>query len=186
MKSKLSLNISQKLPKLISTHHLKVDRLLEHFMLLFCNIYHYFSATPTGIDFGSQDDPQQIQVILNGETVSEFQPYIDKGYYGIAVAGGYVYRDKAMPELVGQYIFADFGSDAKFFHVPVDELVDGKQAKIKELRLFNGDREVSFLEIIGKERSDVRFGVDEEGEIYLTSKQDGKVRKLVSSSKTSS
>ncbi len=113
-------------------------------------------------------------------------------YYPIAIAGGYVYRGKAIPELIGQYIFADFGSDARFFHVRADELVNGKQAKIKELglfNLFNGDRpsggglkpnhETSFLEIIGKERSDVRFGVDEAGEIYVTSKQDGKVRKLV-------
>ena len=107
-----------------------------------------------------------------------------KDYYPIAIAGGYVYRGKAIPELTGQYIFADFGSDARFFHVPVDELVDGKQATIKELRLFNGKSQTSFLEIIGKERSDVRFGVDEEGEIYVTSKQDGKVRKLVPSLKS--
>ncbi|MGL5794200.1 MAG: PQQ-dependent sugar dehydrogenase, partial [Waterburya sp.] len=52
--------------------------------------------------------------------------------------------------------------------------------EVKELRLLNGNREVSFLDIIGKDRSDVRLGVDEEGEIYITSKQDGKVRKLVS------
>ncbi|MGL5939735.1 MAG: hypothetical protein ACRC2S_05010 [Waterburya sp.] len=56
----------------------------------------------------------------------------------------------------------------------------GKQAEVKELRLLNGNREVSFLDIIGKDRSDVRLGVDEEREIYVTSKQDGKVRKLVS------
>ena len=92
--------------------------------------------------------------------------------YGIAIAGGYVYRGKAIPELIGQYIFADFAIDARFFHVPVDELVNGKQATIKELRLFEGDREASFLEIIGKERSDVRFGVDEEGEIYLKMSQE--------------
>jgi hypothetical protein len=104
--------------------------------------------------------------------VAQYSHHVPKdypGYYGIAITGGYVYRGKAIPELVGQYIFADFGSDARFFHVPVDELVNGKQAKIKELRLFDGDREASVLEIIGKERSDVRFGVDEEGEIYVTS-----------------
>ena len=35
--------------------------------------------------------------------------------YAIAIAGGYVYRGKAIPELIGQYIFADFGKDARFF-----------------------------------------------------------------------
>lgn len=104
-----------------------------------------------------------------------------QGSYAVAIAGGYVYRGKAIPELVGQYIFADFGNDGRFFHVPVDELVNGKQAKIKELRLFDGQKEGSFLEIIGSKRSDVRFGVDEQGEIYVTSKSDGKVRKIVRS-----
>ncbi len=107
----------------------------------------------------------------------------DHDIRGVAITGGYVYRGKAISELIGQYIFADFVRDGRFFHVPVEELVDGKQAKIKELRLFEGKQEVSFLEIIRKKRSDVRFGVDEEGEIYVTSKQDGKVRKLIPSSK---
>jgi glucose/arabinose dehydrogenase len=106
-----------------------------------------------------------------------------KGPYAIAIAGGYVYRGKAIPELVGQYIFADFGHDGRFFHVPVNKLIDGKQAKIEELRLFNGDREASFLDIIGEDRSHVRFGMDEAGEIYVTSKRDGKVRKFVPSPK---
>jgi glucose/arabinose dehydrogenase len=109
-----------------------------------------------------------------------------KGNYAVAIAGGYVYRGKAIPELVGQYIFADFANDGRFFHVPVDELVNGKKAKIKELRIFDGKKESTFLEIIGSKRSDVRLGVDEEGEIYLTTKSDGKVRKIVRSPEYSS
>jgi glucose/arabinose dehydrogenase len=114
--------------------------------------------------------------------VAQYSHHVPKdypGFYGIAITGGYVYRGKAIPELVGQYIFADFGNDARFFHVPVDELVKGKQAKIKELRLFDGKKEATFLQIIGSKRSDVRFGIDEEGEIYVISKSDGKVRKVV-------
>ena len=107
-----------------------------------------------------------------------------KSSYKIAIAGGYVYRGQAIPELIGQYIFADFANDARFFHVPVDKLINKQQATIKELRLVDKNKEVSFLEIIGKKRSDVRFGVDEKGEIYLTSKQDGKVRKLIRNPKS--
>jgi hypothetical protein len=103
------------------------------------------------------------------------------GVYAVVIAGGFVYRGTAIPELVGQYIFADFGSDGRFFHVPVDELADGKQATIKELRLFEGKNERSFLEMVGKQRTDVRFGIDEAGELYVTSKQDGKLRKIVPS-----
>ncbi len=73
-----------------------------------------------------------------------------------------MFIEARLPELIGQYIFADFVRDGRFFHVPVDELVDGQQTTIKELRLFKGKQEVSFLEIIGKKRSDVRFGVDKE------------------------
>ena len=127
-----------------------------------------------------QDDAKYDYTYPVAQYDHDIPPEIE-GRYAIAIAGGYVYRGKAIPELVGQYIFADFGSDGRFFHVPVDELVDGKQAEIKELRLFDGDGFASFLDIIGKQRSDVRFGVDEEGEIYVTSKQDGKVRKLVPS-----
>ncbi|WP_036800743.1 sorbosone dehydrogenase family protein [Pleurocapsa sp. PCC 7319] len=127
-----------------------------------------------------QDDDRYNYTYPVAQYDHDIPPEIEKDY-PIAIAGGYVYRGKAIPELIGQYIFADFGSDARFFHVPVDELVDGKQATIKELRLFDGEYETSFLEIIAKDRSDVRFGVDEVGEIYVTSKQDGKVRKLVPS-----
>lgn len=126
-----------------------------------------------------QDDAKYGYTYPVAQYDHDIPPDIDS-YYAIAITGGYVYRGQAIPELVGQYIFADFGNDARFFHVPVADLVNGQQATIKELRLFNGDREIdSILEIIGEERSDVRFGVDEAGEIYVTSKQDGKVRKLV-------
>jgi glucose/arabinose dehydrogenase len=101
------------------------------------------------------------------------------GFYGIAVAGGYVYRGKDIPELVGQYIFADFGSDARFFHVSVDQLVDGTQAQLQELRFGEGGQTLSFLDITGLQRSGVRIGTDEVGELYVISKQDGIVRKLV-------
>jgi hypothetical protein len=63
----------------------------------------------------------------------------------------------------------------------VDQLINNKQEKIKELKLFDGAQETSFLKIVGSTRSDVRFGGDEQGEIYVTSKSDGKARKLVRS-----
>ncbi|MBO3459878.1 PQQ-dependent sugar dehydrogenase [Aetokthonos hydrillicola Thurmond2011] len=103
------------------------------------------------------------------------------GFYGIAIAGGFVYRGSVIPELVGQYIFADFANDGRFFNVPVDNLIDGQQATINELRLFDGTQERSFLQIVGNSRSEARFGIDEQRELYVTSKSDGKVRKIVSS-----
>ncbi|MDY6938593.1 MAG: PQQ-dependent sugar dehydrogenase [Cyanobacteriota bacterium] len=107
------------------------------------------------------------------------------GFFGFAIAGGFVYRGTAIPQLVGHYIFADFANDGRFFHVPVDSLANGSQAEIQELRLYQEDTEQSFLEVVGDRRSDVRFGVDETGEIYVTSKRDGRVRRLVASPETS-
>ncbi len=106
------------------------------------------------------------------------------GFFGFAIAGGFVYRGTAIPQLVGHYVFADFANDARFFHVPVEDLVNGSQAQIQELRLYEENEEQSFLELIGDNRSDVRFGVDTTGEIYVTSKQDGIVRRLVASPET--
>ncbi|MDV2998654.1 MAG: hypothetical protein N5P05_000260 [Chroococcopsis gigantea SAG 12.99] len=101
----------------------------------------------------------------------------------VAIAGGYVYRGAAIPELVGQYIAADFANDGRFFNVSSPQLVNGQQATLSELRLFNGTTETSFLDIVQSDRSDVRFGVDEAGEIYVTNKKDGIVRKIVRSPK---
>ncbi|WP_013320741.1 PQQ-dependent sugar dehydrogenase [Gloeothece verrucosa] len=99
----------------------------------------------------------------------------------VAIAGGYVYRGSAIPELVGQYITADFANDGRFFNVSASQLVNGQQATLSELRLFNGTQETSFLKLLNSTRSDVRFGVDEAGEIYVTNKIDGIIRKLVRS-----
>jgi Ca2+-binding RTX toxin-like protein len=97
----------------------------------------------------------------------------------VAIAGGYVYRGSAIPELVGQYIFADFANDGRFFHVSADNLINGQQATLSELRIYDNEEETSFLEILDRNRSDVRFGVDQTGELYVINKQDGIVRKIV-------
>ncbi|BAZ11899.1 hypothetical protein NIES4071_37270 [Calothrix sp. NIES-4071] len=50
--------------------------------------------------------------------VAQYSHHVPKnypGFYGIAITGGYVYQGKAIPELVGQYIFADFGFGRALF-----------------------------------------------------------------------
>lgn len=97
---------------------------------------------------------------------------------GIAIAGGYVYRGAAIPQLQGQYVFADLVT-GRMFHVPVDELVQGELAEIKELTLLDPTGNPTRLkQIIGANRADVRFGLDADGEIYLLTKTDGQIRKL--------
>ena len=105
----------------------------------------------------------------------------DHDYPGGAIAGGYVYQGTEIPYLKDQYIFADFSFDSRWFVSPSAQMVSGRQAPVERLRIIQNNREVSFLDILGKPRSDMRFGTDENNEIYVTNKQDGIIRKVVPS-----
>ncbi|WP_255476448.1 SMP-30/gluconolactonase/LRE family protein [Geminicoccus flavidas] len=95
---------------------------------------------------------------------------------GDAVMGGIVYRGHALPELWGHYVFGDIVR-GRVFHVPVDDLVPGRQAEIRELTLLDGGRETTLKQLVGNDqRVDLRLGTDETGELYLLTKQDGVVR----------
>jgi hypothetical protein len=102
-----------------------------------------------------------------------------------AISGGYVYRGTTIPELVGEYVFGDLVS-GRIFHAPVSALDGTGQAVFEELRLIDATDQVekSLLEIIGGDgpapRADLRFGIDGAGEIYLVTKRDGKIRRLMS------
>lgn len=97
---------------------------------------------------------------------------------GRAIAGGIVYRGSAVPALVGKVIFGDI-ANGRVFYVDADSLALGSQAEIKEVQLkFNGANR-SLLQMVGQSRTDLRFGTDERGEIYLTTKRDGRIRRPV-------
>ena len=95
-----------------------------------------------------------------------------------AIAGGFVYRGSAIPSLTGHYICGDIVT-GRIFHVPVSDLVIGKQTELKELTLKRAGNTIGLLNLVaGPDRVDLRFGQDRAGEIYVLTKQDGKVRKL--------
>ncbi len=97
-----------------------------------------------------------------------------------AVIGGFVYRGDRIPSLYGRYVFGDL-VNGRIFQVPETDLVQGSQATIHELSFIDaaGDA-VTMLDLTQTDRFDLRFGIDEIGEIYVLSKADGKVRRLVS------
>ena len=97
-----------------------------------------------------------------------------------AVTGGFVYRGSTIPALVGHYLFGDLIS-GRVFHVPVSELTLGRQAVVRELTFKQRGTAVTLRDLaagIGASRVDLRFGQDAAGEIYILTKQEGKIRKL--------
>jgi hypothetical protein len=90
-----------------------------------------------------------------------------------------------IPELQGKYVFADMVRGRLFF-IEVEGLSPGEPALIQELRVQFDGVEREFHDVSSypnayspSNRSDLRMGIDSEGELYLLSKGDGRVRKLV-------
>lgn len=106
----------------------------------------------------------------------------DEGY---AIGGGYVYEGNAIPALKGMFVFTDI-VNGRVFYFDASDVEPGKPAEIRELRLsFNG-KEKAMANVTGVantydegKRVDLRLGIDALGELYLLSKSDGWVRKLV-------
>ena len=111
---------------------------------------------------------------------------------GFAIAGGFVYRGQAIPQLRGKYVFADLAR-GRVFYIETEGLRSGQLATIKELRLQFDDEERDLVTVAGYAntyhgdefpRVDVRFGIDQHGELYLLTKGDGWIRKLAPVSET--
>ena len=80
---------------------------------------------------------------------------------------------------MGHYLFGDI-KNGRIFHIPVDELVLGQQATVKELTLLRNGQVVTLSGLINspKNRVDLRFGQDQSGEVFITTKQDGWIRRI--------
>ena len=104
---------------------------------------------------------------------------------GNAVGGGFVYRGQAIPQLRGKYVFADFPR-GRLLSIEADAIDDEQPVEISAIRLVIDGREQDLVEAAGfpntygpGNRVDLRLGTDSEGELYLLTKGDGWVRKLV-------
>src|SRR5688500_2627537 len=113
---------------------------------------------------------------------------------GRAISGGFVYTGK-IAALRGKYVFGDvqrgrvFVADVQALK-KADDGVPRTVAPIEEVQLFVRDASgtrtnVSFQELVDKTmgtklmRADLHIGVGRDGELFLTSRQDGWVRMLV-------
>ncbi len=104
---------------------------------------------------------------------------------GNAISSGFVYRGSGIPELQGKYVFSDL-VNGRLFYIESTNLVPGNPARIQELRIIFNGREREVLGVGGfpntyaaGNRAGLRLGLDAAGELYLLTKGDGWVRKLV-------
>ncbi len=97
---------------------------------------------------------------------------------GVAISGGYEYTGSEVPELKGKYVFGDI-SNGQLFYVETADLEIGSLAPIKEWQVSYKGEIQNLFDLTGSKRVDLRFGIDHEGELYLFTKSDGKVYKIV-------
>lgn len=99
---------------------------------------------------------------------------------GHALGGGYVYRGR-LPLLRGKYVFGDI-VDGRVYYAEAAQMRQetGREAPLSELQLFDtsGTR-LRMTDFAGDTRVDLRFGTDAAGELYLLSKANGKIWKVV-------
>ena len=97
---------------------------------------------------------------------------------GNAISGGFAYNDDKIPLLKNKYIFGDIPRGTVYYS-EVSEITDGKQAPIYTISLELNGESTSFSKISKDQRVDLRFGKDGSGELYMFTKSNGKVYKVV-------
>lgn len=99
---------------------------------------------------------------------------------GNAISGGFVYTGSAVPLLKGKYIFGDVVS-GRVFYVDSNQLKLGQQAPIQELNLELAGKALNFQETTASKKTDLRFGLGPKNELYLFTKTDGRIYKVIGS-----
>lgn len=97
---------------------------------------------------------------------------------GNAVSGGFVYMANKIPLLKDKYIFGDIPRGTLFYS-ETRELIEGRQANIFKLGLEFEGKTTDLGEITQSEKVNLRFGQDSSGELYIFTKSNGKVYKVV-------
>jgi glucose/arabinose dehydrogenase len=106
---------------------------------------------------------------------------------GFAIAGGFVYGSDRIPGLKDMFLASDIRS-GKLFLVPADNLEPGTTSVFQRWYLRNASNIIldPFQMVGSSNRTDLRIGQDHFGQIYILTKQDGIVRKLVSEAEPAS
>ena len=127
------------------------------------------------------DFDANIEVVypLTSEKDSYTDPVVQYDHdEGSAISGGFVFVGDNIPMLKGKYIFGDM-SRGYIYYSEIEEMNQGEQAAVYRLNVsLNG--ELSDLETItSHKRVDLRIGMDIDRELYLFSKSNGAVYKVI-------
>jgi len=134
--------------------------------------------------------------VLDGSVADEFTypVAIYDHDEGRAISGGFAYRGE-IAALRGKFVFGDVQA-GRLFAADLDALkaaddgIPATVAPIEEIQLFvrsddGSRRDVSFHELVeqtlgaARTRADLHLGQSADGEIFVTSRQDGMIRRLV-------
>ncbi len=96
---------------------------------------------------------------------------------GNAVSGGFVYAGN-LTMLKNKYVFGDIPGGT-LFYADVSEVVEGAQARIYKLGLELDGKSTSLNALSSGQRVDLRLGIDTSGELFLFTKSNGAVYKVV-------
>jgi mono/diheme cytochrome c family protein len=156
------------------------------------------------------DDTIPIQIsdtVVRG-TVKPTYPVIQYPHMtengGDAIAGGFVYRGRTIPALKGKLVFGDITTGRVWYADLADVLAadDGRAATVAQIHEIDaglrhivedtfrarggkGEGLPGASAVAGRGRVDYRFAVDHEGELYILTKSDGMIRKVVAAKATS-
>ena len=151
-----------------------------------------------------EDDmiPVQISDTVTRGTVKPTYPVIqyphNRDAGGDAIANGFIYRGTLIPALKDKLVFGDITTGRVWYANRADVLAadDGNPTTVAPIHEMDADlrrlTEEKFRErggqgealpgmgmVAGRGRVDLRFAVDNDGELYILTKSDGMIRKVV-------
>jgi mono/diheme cytochrome c family protein len=97
---------------------------------------------------------------------------------GKAISGGYEYLG-AISALKGKFLFGDIPT-GRLFYIDTADIKQGRFATIREWKVSINGETRTLRQLCGNDRVDLHFGRDAKGELYIMTKADGKVFKLMS------
>ena len=83
-----------------------------------------------------------------------------------------------MPALKDKFLFGDIYT-GRLFYIDLAAVKQGRQVPVKEWRVSSNGAIKTLSELCGSKRVDLHFGRGAGGELYILTKADGRLYKLV-------